>query len=171
MINKHSDSMNSPSFDAAAMEREFWTTATINVQVVRTINAILTTFPKLRASEAASACIPHLIGALKSGENEARESALETLYMLRQSWISMPTETARSQAILAAEAIPMLQLMMKSKPPATFHERGNSLLNCLPGSLTVAVKRGDNLKRSTNAFCSLIIHNCPAKKTKVQFRF
>ncbi|EFH63384.1 hypothetical protein ARALYDRAFT_338989 [Arabidopsis lyrata subsp. lyrata] len=69
-------------------------------------------------------------------------------------------------------AIPVLQLMMKSKSkskspaPSSFHERGNSLLNCLPGSLTVAIKRGDNLKRS-NAFCRLIIDNCPTKKTKV----
>ncbi|KAF3584498.1 hypothetical protein F2Q69_00029084, partial [Brassica cretica] len=155
----------------AAMERELWTTAMINVEVVRTLNAVLTTFPKLRSSEAATACIPHLIGALKSGDKEARDSALDTIHTLRQSWRTMPTETARSQAVLAAEAIPMLQLMMKSKSPErSFHERGNSLLNCLPGSLTVAIKRGDNLKRSmgnTNAFCSLIIDNCPKKKTKV----
>ncbi|CAH2035637.1 unnamed protein product, partial [Thlaspi arvense] len=151
----------------AAMEREFWTTAMINVEVMRTLNAILTTFPKLRSSEAATACIPHLIGALKSGDKEARDSALDTIYTLRQSWTTMPTETARTQAILAAEAIPVLQLMMKSKTPEeSFHERGNNLLNCLPGSLTVAIKRGDNLKRS-NAFCSLIIDNCPTKKTKV----
>ncbi|KAG7594229.1 Armadillo-type fold [Arabidopsis thaliana x Arabidopsis arenosa] len=153
-----------------AMEREFWTTAAINVEIVRTLNAILTTFPKLRSSEAATASIPHLIGALKSGEQEARDSAMDTIYTLRQSWITMPTETARSQAVLAAEAIPVLQLMMKSKSkspaPSSFHERGNSLLNCLPGSLTVAIKRGDNLKRS-NAFCRLIIDNCPTKKTKV----
>ncbi|KAF8095137.1 hypothetical protein N665_0339s0008 [Sinapis alba] len=155
----------------AAMERELWTTAMINVEVVRTLNAILTTFPKLRSSEAATACIPHLIGALKSGDKEARDSALDTIHTLRQSWRTMPTETARSQAVLAAEAIPMLQLMVKSKSPErSFHERGNSLLNCLPGSLTVAIKRGDNLKRSmgnTNAFCSLIIDTFPKKKTKV----
>ncbi|CAN8302691.1 unnamed protein product [Cochlearia groenlandica] len=154
----------------AAMEREFWTTAMINVELVRTLNAILTTFSKFRATEAATACIPHLIGALKSGDKEARDSALDTLYTMRQSWITMPTETARSQAVLAAEAIPVLQMIMKSDPPGSFHERGNSLLNCLPGSLTVAIKRGDNLKRSmgnTNAFCSLIIDNCPTKKTKV----
>ncbi|CAH8355169.1 unnamed protein product [Eruca vesicaria subsp. sativa] len=133
----------------AAMERELWTTAMINVEVVRTLNAILTTFPKLRSSEAATACIPHLIGALKSGDKEARDSALDTIHTLRQSWRTMPTETARSQAVLAAEAIPMLQLIMKSKSPErSFHERGNSLLNCLPGSLTVAIKRGENLKRS-----------------------
>ncbi|EOA37719.1 hypothetical protein CARUB_v10012458mg [Capsella rubella] len=151
-----------------AMEREFWTTATINVEIVRTLNAIFTTFPKLRSSEAATACIPHLIGALKSGEQEARASAMDTIYTLRQSWITMPPEIAKSQAVLAAEAIPALQLMMKSKSPAhsSFHERGNSLLNSLPGSLTVAIKRGDNLKRS-NAFCRLIIDNCPTKKTKV----
>ncbi|KAJ4896521.1 Armadillo/beta-catenin-like repeat [Raphanus sativus] len=155
----------------AAMERELWTTAMTNVEVVRTLNAILTTFPKLRSSEAATACIPHLIGALKSGDKEARDSALDTIHTLRQSWRTMPEETARSQAVLAAEAIPMLQLMVNSKSPErSFHERGNSLLNCLPGSLTVAIKRGDNLKRSTgntNAFCSLIIDNCPKKKTKV----
>ncbi|CAL9239751.1 unnamed protein product [Arabidopsis halleri] len=155
-----------------AMEREFWTTAAMNVEIVRTLNAILTTFPKLRSSEAATACIPHLIGALKFGEQEARDSAMDTIYTLRQSWITMLTETARSQAVLAAEAIPVLQLMMKSKSkskspaPSSFHERGNSLLNCLPGSLTVAIKRGDNLKRF-NAFCGLIIDNCPTKKTKV----
>ncbi|XP_010501820.2 PREDICTED: uncharacterized protein LOC104779129 [Camelina sativa] len=151
-----------------AMERELWTTAMVNVEIVRTLNAILTTFPKLRSSEAATACIPHLIGALKSGEQEARATAMDTIYTMRQSWTTMPTEIAKSQAVLAAEAIPVLQLMMKSKSPAPsiFHERGNSLLNSLPGSLTVAIKRGDNLKRS-NAFCRLIIDNCPSKKTKV----
>ncbi|XP_010461435.1 PREDICTED: uncharacterized protein LOC104742160 [Camelina sativa] len=151
-----------------AMERELWTTAMVNVEIVRTLNAILTTFPKLRSSEAATACIPHLIGALKSGEQEARATAMDTIYTMRQSWTTMPTEIAKSQAVLAAEAIPVLQLMMKSKSPApsSFHERGNSLLNFLPGSLTVAIKRGDNLKRS-NAFCRLVIDNCPSKKTKV----
>ncbi|KAL0864805.1 hypothetical protein Bca101_043923 [Brassica carinata] len=170
LVLKSKSRFNSPSI-AAAMERELWTTAMINVEVVRTLNAILTTFPKLRSSEAATACIPHLIGALKSGDKEARDSALDTIHTLKQSWTTMPTEMARSQAVLAAEAIPMLQLMMKSKSPErSFHERGYSLLNCLPGSLTVVIKRGDNLKRSmgnTNAFCSLIINNCPEKKTKV----
>ncbi|XP_010530212.1 PREDICTED: uncharacterized protein LOC104806830 [Tarenaya hassleriana] len=154
----------------AALEREFWTTATINAEVVRTLNVILTTFPKLRSSEATTMAIPHLIGALKSGDKEAREAALDTLYTLRQSWSSMSTETARSQAVLAAEAIPVLQMMMKSRPQGSFRQRGNSLLNCLPGTLVVSIHRGDNLKNSmgsTNPFCRLTIDNCPTKQTQV----
>jgi hypothetical protein len=157
-----------PGF-AAALERELWSTATINEEVLRTLNVIFTNFPKLHISEAATLCIPHLVGALKSGSDAAQESVLDTLCLLKHSWSTMPIDIAKSQAMVAAEAIPILQMLMKTCPPS-FHERADSLLHCLPGCLTVTIKRGTNLKQAmggTNAFCRLTIGNGPPRQTKV----
>ncbi|GMH00713.1 hypothetical protein Nepgr_002552 [Nepenthes gracilis] len=153
----------------AALERELWSSATINEEVLKTINVIFTNFPKLHISEAATLCIPHLVGALKSGSESAQESVLDTLCLLKHSWSTMPLDVAKSQAIVAAEAIPILQMLMKTCPPS-FHDRADSLLHCLPGCLTVTIKRGNNLKQTmgaTNAFCQLTIGNCPRRQTKV----
>ncbi|KAF2296707.1 hypothetical protein GH714_001357 [Hevea brasiliensis] len=98
----------------AALERELWSTATINVQILRTLNVIFTNFPKLHVSEAATLCIPCLINALKSGGEAAEESVLDTLCLLKQSWSAMSVEIATSQAMIAAEAIPILQMLMKT---------------------------------------------------------
>ncbi|GAB4862090.1 Protein CELLULOSE SYNTHASE INTERACTIVE 3 [Ancistrocladus abbreviatus] len=153
----------------AALERELWSSATINEEVLKTINVIFSNFQKLHTSEAATLCIPHLVNALKSGSEAAQESVLDTLSLLKHSWSTMPIEVAKSQAMVAAEAIPILQMLMKTCPPS-FHERADSLLNCLPGCLTVTIKRGNNLKQtmgSTNAFCQLKIGSGPPRHTKV----
>jgi hypothetical protein len=136
---------------------------------LKTLHVIFINFPKLHISEAATLCIPHLVGALKSGNEAAQDSVLDTFFLLKQSWSTMPIDIAKSQAIIAAEAIPILQMLMKSCPPS-FHERADTLLHCLPGCLTVTIKRGNNLKQSmgsTNAFCQLTIGNGPPKQTKV----
>ena len=154
---------------AAALEKELWSTATINDEVLRTINVIFANFHKLHISEAATLCIPHLVGALKSGSEAAQESVLDTLCLLEHSWSTMPIDVAKSQAMIAAEAIPILQMLMKTCPPS-FHEKADSLLHCLPGCLTVTIKRGNNLKQAmggTNAFCRLTIGNGPPRQTKV----
>ncbi|KAF5735495.1 hypothetical protein HS088_TW15G01002 [Tripterygium wilfordii] len=153
----------------AALERELWSLETINEEVLRTLHVMFTNFPKLHISEAATLCIPHLINALKSGGEGAQESVLDTLCLLKHSWSTMPIDIAQSQAMVAAEAIPVLQMLMKTCPPS-FHERADSLLHCLPGCLTVTIKRGNNLKQamgSTNAFCRLTIGNGPPRQTKV----
>ncbi|XP_010063409.2 protein CELLULOSE SYNTHASE INTERACTIVE 3 [Eucalyptus grandis] len=153
----------------AALEKELWSMATINEEVLRTLNVIFMNFPKLHVSEAATLCIPHLVNALKSGSETAQESVLDTLCLLKQSWSSMALDIAKSQAMIASEAIPILQMLMKTCPPS-FHDRADSLLHCLPGCLTVTIKRGNNLKQamgSTNAFCRLTIGNAPARQTKV----
>lgn len=137
---------------------------------MRTLNVIFTNFPKLHISEAATLCIPRLVAALKSGSEAAQESVLDTLSMLKHSWSTMPIDIAKSQAMIAAEAIPILQRLMKTCPPS-FHERADSLLHCLPGCLTVTITRGYNLKQtmgSTNAFCQLTIGNGPPRQTKVK---
>ncbi|XP_019056447.1 PREDICTED: uncharacterized protein LOC104800208 isoform X2 [Tarenaya hassleriana] len=154
----------------AALERGLWSSeATINVEVLKTLNVIFSNFPKLRASEAATLCIPHLVAALKSSVEDVQESVLDILYLLKHSWPNMPIDVAKSQAMMAAEAIPVLQMLMKTCPPK-FHDKADSLLHCLPGCLTVHVKRANNLKQSlgaTNAFCRLTIGNCPPRQTKV----
>ncbi|KAK8347960.1 hypothetical protein V6Z12_A06G052800 [Gossypium hirsutum] len=153
----------------AALERDLWSAATINEEVLRTLNVIFANFPKLHISEAATLCIPHLIGALKSGGEGAQEAVLDTLCLLKHSWSTMPIEIAKSQSMIAAEAIPLLQMLMKTCPPS-FHERADNLLHCLPGCLTVTIKRGNNLKQAmgaTNAFCRLTIGNGPPRQTKV----
>lgn len=153
----------------AALERDLWSTATINDEVLRTINVIFSNFSKLHISEAATLCIPHLVSALNSNIDAAQESVLNTLCLLRNSWSNMPVDIAKSQATIAAEAIPILQMLIKTCPPS-FHEKADSLLHCLPGCLTVTIKRGINLKQamgSTNAFCRLTIGNGPSRQTKV----
>lgn len=154
---------------AAALERELWSTATVNEEVLKTILVIFSNFPKLHISEAATLCIPHLVTALRSGSEIAQDITLATLCLLKHSWSSMPLDVSRSQAIVAAEAIPILQMLMKTCPPS-FHERVESLLNSLPGCLTVTVKRANNLRHilgGTNAFCRLTIGNGPPRRTKV----
>ncbi|CAA3023496.1 CELLULOSE SYNTHASE INTERACTIVE 3 isoform X1 [Olea europaea subsp. europaea] len=153
----------------AALEKELWSTATFNEEVLRTIHVIFANFHKLHVSEATTLCIPHLVAALKSGSESAQDSVLITLCLLKQSWSTMPVDVSKSQAMVAAEAIPILQMLMKTCPPS-FHERIESLLNCLPGCLTVTIKRANNLKQAvggTNAFCRLNIGNGPARQTKV----
>lgn len=153
----------------AALEKELWSTGTINEEALKAIHVIFTNFPKLHVSEAATLCIPQLVVALKSGAEAAQDSVLDTLCLLKQSWSTMPLDLSKSQAMIASEAIPILQMLMKTCPPS-FHERADSLLHCLPGCLTVTIKRGNNLKHvmgGTNAFCRLTIGNGPPRQTKV----
>ncbi|KAL6547377.1 hypothetical protein OROMI_023098 [Orobanche minor] len=152
-----------------ALERELWSTATVNEEVLRTINVIFSNFHKLHISEAATLCIPHLVSALKSCSIAAQDLILTTLCLLKHSWSTMPLDVSKSQAMVAAEAIPILQMLMKTLPPS-FHDRLDSLLNSLPGCLTVTIGRADSLKQvmgGTNTFFRLAIGNGPARHTKV----
>lgn len=154
---------------AAALERQLWSTASVNEEVLGTIHVIFSNFHKLHISEAATLCIPHLVAALKSGSESAQDSILTILCLLKHSWSTMPIDVSKSQAMVAAEAIPILQMLMKTCPPS-FHERLESLLNCLPGCLTVTIKRANNLKHTTggtNPYCRLTIGNGPSRQTKV----
>uniref|UniRef100_A0A0E0F333 C2 domain-containing protein n=1 Tax=Oryza meridionalis TaxID=40149 RepID=A0A0E0F333_9ORYZ len=153
----------------AALERELLSTSTIDEVILRTIHVIFINFKKVRFSEAATLCIPHLVCALKDGNEAAQESVLDTLCLLKESWPQMNEDIAKAQSLISAEAIPVLQMLMKTCPPS-FHERADSLLQCLPGCLTVTILRGNNLKQtmgSTNAFCCLQIGNGPPRQTKV----
>lgn len=85
----------------------------------------------------------------------------------------MPLDVSKSQAMVAAEAIPILQKLMKSCPPS-FQERVEGLLNGLPGCLTVTIMRANNLRQvlgGTNAFCRLTIGHGPPRRTKVLNNF
>ncbi|CAI7909366.1 unnamed protein product [Closterium sp. NIES-53] len=77
-------------------------------------------------------------------------------------------EMARLQSIAMGDTIPVLQLMLRSGP-INLYEKAETLLSVLPGSLSVCVKRGSNLKASmgaTNAYCKLTLADTPAKVTK-----
>lgn len=153
----------------AALEKELWSVATINIQILKTINVIFSNFPKLLVSEAATLCIPHLIAALKSDSEAAQDSALNSLCLFKDSWSTMSDDISNSQATVAAEAIPVLQMLLKTCPP-TFHERADNLLHGLPGCLTVTIERAKNLRQvlgGTNAFVRLMIGNGPPQQTKV----
>ncbi|CAA2946096.1 cellulose synthase interactive 3 [Olea europaea subsp. europaea] len=155
----------------AALERELLSTATVNEEILRTMQVIFVNFQKLHSSEAATLCIPHLIAALKSGSETVQDSVLTILCLLKQSWPAVLTGVSKSQAMIVAEAIPTLQLLSKTCP-ASFQDRAESLLRCLPGCLTVMVKRANNLKRvmgGTNPFCRLTISNGSAKQTTVVY--
>ncbi|CAI5529302.1 unnamed protein product [Closterium sp. Naga37s-1] len=150
------------------IERELWKTASVNEEVLQAIEGLLATFSRLRFSECATAAIPVLVGAMKVGSEVAQETALNVLWLLRQGWASSK-EMARLQSIAMGDTIPVLQLMLRSGP-INLYEKAETLLSVLPGSLSVCVKRGSNLKASmgaTNAYCKLTLADTPAKVTKV----
>ncbi|CAI5537575.1 unnamed protein product [Closterium sp. Naga37s-1] len=150
------------------IERELWKTASVNEEVLQAIEGLLATFSRLRFSECATAAIPVLVGAMKVGSEVAQETALNVLWLLRQGWASSK-EMARLQSIAMGDTIPVLQLMLRSGP-INLYEKAETLLSVLPGSLSVCVKRGANLKASmgaTNAYCKLTLSDTPAKVTKV----
>ncbi|EFJ29879.1 hypothetical protein SELMODRAFT_90812 [Selaginella moellendorffii] len=155
---------------SATIEKDLWSTASVSEDALRAMDVLFLNFPRLRGTEEATLCIPQLVAALKASSSEAaQEAALDCLYLLRQAWSSSPAEVGRAQSSAMAEAIPVLQLMMRSGPQH-LHERVDSLLQCLPGSLVVTIKRGMNLKQSmgsTNAFCKLTLGNGPPRQTKV----
>eukprot|EP00246_Nothoceros_aenigmaticus_P011723 TRINITY_DN3316_c0_g1_i1.p1 TRINITY_DN3316_c0_g1~~TRINITY_DN3316_c0_g1_i1.p1 ORF type:complete len:1583 (+),score=374.80 TRINITY_DN3316_c0_g1_i1:393-4751(+) len=154
---------------AASLEKDLWATASVNEDAVKGIVVLYNNFPRLRATEAATLSIPQLVGALKTGSEAAQEGALDALYLLRQAWSTSPAEIGKAQAMAAAEAIPVLQILMNSGPER-FQEKADSLLQCLPGSLVVTIKRGVDLKQSmgsTNAFCKLTLGSGPPRQTKV----
>ncbi|CAM6095033.1 unnamed protein product [Calypogeia fissa] len=154
---------------SAAIEKDLWATASVNEESIKAIDVLFANFPRLRGTDEATACIPQLVGALKSGTEGAQEAALDCLFLMRQAWPSSPPEISAAQSSAAAEAIPVLQYLLKSAAPR-FHERADMLLQCLPGSLVVTIKRGNNLKQSmgsTNAFCKLTLGNGAPRQTKV----
>ena len=79
-----------------------------NKEVLKTIQVIFANFKKLRTSEAATLCIPHLNGALKSSIEAAQESSLDTLCLLKDSWPDMNEDVAKAQALVAAKVILIL---------------------------------------------------------------
>eukprot|EP00850_Spirogloea_muscicola_P022561 SM000301S11764 [mRNA] locus=s301:97323:108720:+ [translate_table: standard] len=153
---------------AGALERELWKSATCNCDCVHAIEVLLQQFHRLRPTEAATAAIPVLIGAMKVGPEAAQESALNCMYLLSEIWPDYP-ELAQSQAMATAEAIPVLQLMLQSGP-VDLYQKAEFLLSILPGSLVVTMKRGNNLKLAmgtTNAYCRVQLGDMAPQETTV----
>lgn len=152
----------------AVLARELQLSHSADEEVVRAIETLMHNFTRLRVTEEATAAISPLVGAMRVGNEEAQEAALSTLSLLRQGWGSA-TDVARAQAAAAGEAIPVLQLMLRSGP-IKLYEKAEALLAVLPGSFTVTLKRGSNLKAamgSTNAFCKVTLGEGPPRLTKV----
>lgn len=155
---------------AAAIEKDLWATGTVNEEYLKALNALFSNFPRLRATEPATLSIPHLVTSLKTGSEATQEAALDALFLLRQAWSACPAEVSRAQSIAAADAIPLLQYLIQSGPPR-FQEKAEFLLQCLPGTLVVIIKRGNNMKQSVgnpSVFCKLTLSNTPPKQTQVK---
>ncbi|KAF5749829.1 hypothetical protein HS088_TW03G00155 [Tripterygium wilfordii] len=153
----------------AAIEKDLWATGTVNEEYLKALNALFSNFPRLRATEPATLSIPHLVTSLKTGSEATQEAALDALFLLRQAWSACPAEVSRAQSIAAADAIPLLQYLIQSGPPR-FQEKAEFLLQCLPGTLAVIIKRGNNMKQSMgnpSVFCKLSLGNTPPRQTKV----
>ncbi|KAF8377270.1 hypothetical protein HHK36_030645 [Tetracentron sinense] len=153
----------------AAIEKDLWATGTVNEEYLKALNALLSNFPRLRATEPATLSIPHLVTSLKTGSEATQEAALDSLFLLRQAWSACPAEVSKTQSVAAAEAIPLLQYLIQSGPPR-FQEKAELLLQCLPGTLMVIIKRGNNLKQSVgnpSVYCKLTLSNTPPRQTKV----
>ncbi|CAL0320358.1 unnamed protein product [Lupinus luteus] len=153
----------------AAIEKDLWATGTVNDEYLKALNSLFSNFPRLRATEPATLSIPHLVTSLKTGSEASQEAALDALFLLRQAWSACPAEVSRAQSIAAADAIPLLQYLIQSGPPR-FQEKAEFLLQCLPGTLVVIIKRGNNMKQSVgnpSVYCKLTLGNTPPKQTKV----
>ncbi|TQD72914.1 hypothetical protein C1H46_041546 [Malus baccata] len=153
----------------AAIEKDLWATGTVNEEYLKALNALFSNFPRLRATEPATLSIPHLVTSLKTGSEATQEAALDALFLLRQAWSACPAEVSRAQSIAAADAIPLLQYLIQSGPPR-FQEKTEFLLQCLPGTLVVIIKRGNNMKQSVgnpSVYCKITLGNTPPKQTKV----
>ncbi|XP_010526641.1 PREDICTED: uncharacterized protein LOC104804152 [Tarenaya hassleriana] len=153
----------------AAIEKDLWATGTVNEEYLKALNALFNNFPRLRATEPATLSIPHLVTSLKTGSESTQEAALDALFLLRQAWTACPAEVSRAQSVAAADAIPLLQYLIQSGPPR-FQEKAEFLLQCLPGTLVVTIKRGNNMKQSVgnpSVYCKLTLGNTPPRQTKV----
>lgn len=153
----------------AAIEKDLWASGTVNEEYLKALNALFSNFPRLRATEPATLSIPHLVQSLKTGSEATQEAALDALFLLRQAWSACPAEVSRSQSVAAADAIPLLQYLIQSGPPR-FQEKAEFLLQCLPGTLVVIIKRGNNMKQSVgnaSVYCKLTLSNTPPRQTKV----
>ncbi|XP_010099944.2 protein CELLULOSE SYNTHASE INTERACTIVE 1 [Morus notabilis] len=153
----------------AAIEKDLWASGTVNEEYLKALNALFGNFPRLRATEPATLSIPHLVTSLKTGSEATQEAALDALFLLRQAWSACPAEVSRAQSIAAADAIPLLQYLIQSGPPR-FQEKAEFLLQCLPGTLVVIIKRGNNMKQSVgnpSVYCKLTLGNTPPKQTKI----
>ncbi|KAK8717292.1 hypothetical protein V6N13_044565 [Hibiscus sabdariffa] len=153
----------------AAIEKDLWATGAVNEEYLKALNSLFSNFPRLRATEPATLSIPHLVTSLKTGSEATQEAALDALFLLRQAWSACPAEVSRAQSVAAADAIPLLQYLIQSGPPR-FQEKAEFLLQCLPGTLVVIIKRGNNMKQSVgnpSVFCKLTLGNTPPRQTKV----
>ncbi|XP_058010273.1 protein CELLULOSE SYNTHASE INTERACTIVE 1 isoform X2 [Hevea brasiliensis] len=153
----------------AAIEKDLWATGSVNEEYLKALNSLFSNFPRLRATEPATLSIPHLVTSLKTGSEATQEAALDSLFLLRQAWSACPAEVSRAQSLAAADAIPLLQYLIQSGPPR-FQEKTEFLLQCLPGTLVVIIKRGNNMKQSVgnpSVYCKLTLGNTPPRQTKV----
>ncbi|KAF2293088.1 hypothetical protein GH714_036477 [Hevea brasiliensis] len=153
----------------AAIEKDLWATGSVNEEYLKALNSLFSNFPRLRATEPATLSIPHLVTSLKTGSEATQEAALDSLFLLRQAWSACPAEVSRAQSLAAADAIPLLQYLIQSGPPR-FQEKAEFLLQCLPGTLVVIIKRGNNMKQSVgnpSVYCKLTLGNTPPRQTKV----
>ncbi|CAN6839977.1 unnamed protein product [Brassica oleracea] len=153
----------------AAIEKDLWASGTVNDEYLKALNSLFNNFPRLRATEPATLSIPHLVTSLKTGSEATQEAALDALFLLRQAWSACPAEVSRAQSVAAADAIPLLQYLIQSGPPR-FQEKAEFLLQCLPGTLVVTIKRGNNMKQSVgnpSVFCKITLGNTPPRQTKV----
>ncbi|MBA0805031.1 hypothetical protein Gohar_004576 [Gossypium harknessii] len=154
----------------AAIEKDLWATGAVNEEYLKALNSLFSNFPRLRATEPATLSIPHLVTSLKTGSEATQEAALDALFLLRQAWSACPAEVSRAQSVAAADAIPLLQYLIQSGPPR-FQEKAEFLLQCLPGTLVVIIKRGNNMKQSVgnpSVFCKLTLGNTSPRQTKVR---
>ncbi|KAK9096777.1 hypothetical protein Sjap_022274 [Stephania japonica] len=153
----------------AAIEKDMWATGSVNEEYLKALSALLSNFPRLRVTEPATLSIPHLVTSLKTGSEAAQEAALDSLFLLRQAWSACPAEVYKTQSVAAAEAIPILQYLIQSGPPR-FQEKAELLLQSLPGTLVMSIKRGNNLKQSVgnpSAYCKITLGNTPPRQTKI----
>lgn len=153
----------------AAIEKDLWATGMVSEEYLMALNALFGNFPRLRATEPATLSIPHLVQSLKTGSEATQEAALDSLFLLRQAWSACPAEVSRAQSIAAADAIPLLQYLIQSGPPR-FQEKAEFLLQCLPGTLVVIIKRGNNMRQSVgnpSVYCKLTLGNTAPRQTKV----
>ncbi|KAJ0097616.1 hypothetical protein Patl1_27343 [Pistacia atlantica] len=126
----------------AAIEKELWATGTVNEEYLKALNSLFSNFPRLRATEPANI--------------EYTPFGYRTQDWFRGNSRSCLGCTFSSQTSLSG--------------PPRFQEKAEFLLQCLPGTLVVIIKRGNNMKQSVgnpSVFCKLTLGNTPPRQTKI----
>jgi len=155
------------------VEKDLRASGTVNEEYLKALNSLFSNIPRLRTTKQATLSIPNLVESLNTDSVACQEAVLDALFLLIKGWSACSAEVSRAQSNAAAYAIPLLQNLIQSGP-VRFFEKAEFILHCLPGTLVMIVKRGNNMRQcvgNQGVHCNITLGNLPPRRTKVIFLF